>query len=332
MNPNSRLGACIRSSVIGTCLIVAISAQAADDKPLGPNVVARQGSAEVTLQDVDAAAAKIPEGDRAGFFDSPKRIESTISNLLYQQQLATKARSQNLDKDPLVKREIAQAIDDVLARVQLDNFRKSLKLPDFEMLATEYYAGHKDEFVDHGDIVVEHILVSTKDRPENEAKARIGEVEAAARAHPDQFAELVEKYSDDPSKPSNHGRILRATSNKMTKQFAAQINAMTLPGEISPILKSDLGFHVIKFVERRQDRQRSFDEVHSDLVLTLRRTYIATQLDQYSGEIRGNPLQANPDLVASLRTRYAASAGDAAPAAQPSESAKPSDAASSPAH
>ena len=332
MNQNSSLGGRIRASVIACLATLAIAAQAADDKPLGSNVVARQGGAEVTLQDIDAAAAKIPEGDRAGFFDSPKRIESTISNLLYQKQLATKARAEKLDKDPLVKLEIAQANDDVLARVELDNFRKNLHLPDFEMLAKEYYAGHQDEFVEHGDVVVEHVLVSTKDRSEEEAKARIGEVEAAARAHPDKFEDLVEKYSDDPNKSNNHGRIVHASTNKMTKQFAAEINAMKWPGEISPVLKSDFGYHVIKFIENKPDRQRSFDEVHADLVLTLRRTFIATQLDQHSGEIRGNPLQANPDLVASLRTRYAAARGDTAPTAQSSDSAKSADGTAPPAH
>ena len=61
---------------------------------LPPNVVARQGGVDVTLQDVDAAAAKIPEGDRAGYFDSPKRIESIVGSLLYQKQLAVKARAE----------------------------------------------------------------------------------------------------------------------------------------------------------------------------------------------------------------------------------------------
>ena len=326
----SLLGSYVAACALCT-LVTASSAYAADEKPLGRDVVARQGNAEVTLQDVDAAAAKIPEGDRAGFFDSPKRIESTISNLLYQQQLASKARADKLDRDPLVKREIAQAIDDVLARVALDNYRKSLHLPDFEMLAKEYYAGHMSDFVDSGGLIIQDVVVSTKERSAEDAKMRAGEVEAIARAHPDQFDALVEKYSDDPNKSTNQGKMKR-NLNKMAQPMADAAKSMTLPGEISSIVKTDTAFHVFKLIEKKADRQRSYEEIQTDLVLTLRRNFIATQLDQYTGEIRGKPLQANPDLVASLRTRYAASAGDAAPAAQPSESAKPSDAASSPAH
>jgi parvulin-like peptidyl-prolyl isomerase len=320
----TRFGVYLRLFAIAGIAVFAIAAQA-DDKPLGPTIVARQGGAEVTLQDVDAAAAKIPEGDRAGFFDSPKRIESIVGGLLYQKQLAAKARAEKLEKDPLVQREILQATDDVLQRAQLEHYRKSLKLPDFEMLAKEYYASHKDEFMEHGDIVVEHVLVSTKGRSEEEAKTRIDEVEAVARAHPDSFEDLVEKYSDDPSKTKNHGRIAHASSNKLAKPFAAAAMALNTLGEISPVIKTEFGFHVIKLVEKKQDRQRSFDEAHNDLLLTLRHNYIETQMDQYSGEFRGNQLQANPDLVASLRTRYASSGSDGAANAQTSGDAKPVD-------
>ncbi len=50
-------------------------------------VVASQGGVDVTLADVDAFMARIPERDRAGFLNSPKRIESMLGNLLVQKQL-----------------------------------------------------------------------------------------------------------------------------------------------------------------------------------------------------------------------------------------------------
>ena len=181
---------------------------------LPPGIVARQGGVEVSLQDIDAYAQKIPEKDRAGFFDSPKRIEGVIMNLLLQRQLAAEARAAKLDQDPAVQLQIQQATDDTLARVDTDRFRKGLKQPDFDALAHEYYLSHKDEFTVPGVVDVKHVLVSDKDRSADEAKARIGEVEAAAKAHPDQFDALIEKYSDDPSKKDNHGLIEDAASNR----------------------------------------------------------------------------------------------------------------------
>jgi parvulin-like peptidyl-prolyl isomerase len=101
----------------------------------------------------------------------------------------------------------------------------------------------------------------------------------------------------------------------MVKAFAEASNKLTTPGEISPVVETEFGFHVIKLIENTPERQRSFDEISTDLLLTLRRNFIDAQVDQYSGEFRGKPVQANPDLVASLRTRYANSKGDSAPTA-----------------
>ena len=289
-------------------------------KALPANVVARQGGVDVTIQDIDAQAAKIPEKDRAGFFDSPKRIESVVTSLLLKKQLAAAARAEKLDKDPAVQQQIQLAIDDTLASAQLEHYRSTLKLPDFEVLAKEYYGAHKDEFVEKGDIVVEHVLISNKEHSEAEASAKIGEIEAMAKAHPDQFDSLVEKYSEDPSKERNHGRIEKAGSSKMVHPFAAAANALKTPGEISPVVKTEYGFHVLKLIEHKPDAPKSYDDVHKELISKMRANFIDTQMNQYSGELRGNALQASPDLVASLRTRYLPPGSKSPEEAQPDAS------------
>lgn len=282
-------------------------AVADEQKPLKPGVVAAQSGAEVTLQDIDAEASNIPEKDRPGFFDSPKRIESTIMNLLQKKELASQARADHLDRDPAVKAQIELAVTGALAKAQIERYRKSLKLPDFEILAKEYYAGHKDEFVEKGRVEVEHVLVATKDkqRSDADAKALIGKIEAEAKAHPDRFEDLVAKYSDDPSKVKNNGHIANATSPKMAAPFADTANQLQSPGEISPVVKTEFGYHVLKLIERKPDTQLTFEQAHDRIVTRLKNNYIETQMTQYTNEFRGKPLQANPELVASLRTRYA---------------------------
>ena len=289
-------------------LIVALAAVqpalADEQKPLKPGVVAAQSGVEVTLQDIDAEASAIPEKDRAGFFDSPKRIENTIMNLLQKKELAAEARSQHLERDPAVKAQIEIAVEGALAKAQIDHFRKSLKLPDFEVLAKEYYASHKDDFVEKGEVVVEHVLVSNKERSDSDALALINKVEAEAKAHPDHFGDLVAKYSDDPSKTNNNGRIPDAASPKMAKAFAEAATNLHEPNEISPVVKTQFGYHVLKFIQRSPDRQLPFEDVHDRIVARLKSNFIDAQMTQYTNEFRGKPLQANPDLVASLRTRY----------------------------
>lgn len=293
----------VSSAIAAACLISA-GAALAQNATLPPGVVAAQNGVQVTLQDIDAYAARMPEKDRGGFFDSPKRIQGTIMSLLLKKQLAAQARAEKLDQNAQVQRRIEQATDDALASVQIEHYRDSLKLPDFAELAHEYYLSHKSEFVTPGEVDVEHVLVSNKDRSDDEAKARIGEVEASARAHPAQFDKLVEKYSDDPSKKDNHGLIENANSGNMAAPFAKAAEALRKPGDISPIVKTEFGYHVLKLVAHKPDKQKSFDEIRAGLVGKLRNDWIDQRMAQYTGDLRGKPLDANPDLVASLRTRF----------------------------
>ena len=85
--------------------------------------------------------------------------------------------------------------------------------------------------------------------------------------------------------------------------FAA-LSALKKPGDISPIVKTVFGYHVLKLVAHNPDKQKSFDEIRAGLVEKLRNDWITQRMAQYTGDLRGKPLQASPDLVASLRTRY----------------------------
>ena len=261
--------------VIAMLPLAVTVASAQQSKPLPAGVVASQGGAQVTLQDIDAFAQKIPEGSRRILRQSQADPEvSSWACLLAAQQLAEKARAEKLDRDPLVKLQIQQAIDDTLARVSIEHYRKSLKLPDSSELAQEYYLSHKDEYILHGAVDVKHVLVSTKDRSEGEAKARIGEVSAQAHAHPDQFDALMEKYSDDPAKHDNHGLIEDAASGKTVVPFARAAAALKKPGDLSPAIKTEYGYHVLKLVERKPDTQKAFSEVRESLIAKLSKDYI----------------------------------------------------------
>lgn len=287
------------------CMPLTVSAQSDPvAAKLPPGIVASQGGVVVSIQDIDAYAQKIPEEDRAAFFDNPKRIESVIMNMLLGRQLAADARAAKIDQDPLVKTEIKLAIDDVLVREDLRNFRKNLKVPNFEQLAKEYYLGHESEFVLPGRVNVKHVLVSTKDRSDEAAKELIAKVEIEARAHPEKFDDLVDKYSDDPTKTINHGMIPDAGSKKMSGPFAKAAEHLKKPGDISPIVKTNFGYHVLKLVEHDPATQQTFDDVRNSLIQKLRTDWVENQVAEHTGSLRGKPLNADPALVASLRTRY----------------------------
>lgn len=287
-------------------LIAVVPAAAQETSPAAPAVVvATQGGVSVTLGDLDAFAARMPLGQRAGFFNSPTRIEGVITNLLMQKQLAAEARKSGLDSDPEVARQVALAADETLANARMQRFRAEVKVPELDELAQEEYRAHKENYVTPGKLTVKHVLISSKSRSEAEARMIADTVEAQARAHPDQFDALVEKYSDDPSKATNHGLLEQVgEKGKYVAAFAKAAAALGKPGDVSPVVATPYGLHVIQLVEHTADRQDKFEAVKPAIMAKLTAEFVDKAVKGHTDALRNLPMKAEPDIVASLRTRY----------------------------
>lgn len=268
-------------------------------------VIASQGGVSVTLADVDAFAARMPEGTRPGFFNSPTRIEGVITNLLVQKQLAVEARKAGIQLEPDAAGAATPVTDEALANARMQHFRADLKIPDLDELAQERYVGHKEDYVAPGKLTVKHVLISTTSRSEAEARAIAETVEKEARAHPDQFDALIAKYSDDPAKSTSHG-VLEQVGEKgrYVATFVKAAKALVRPGDISPVVRTPLGLHVIELVERMPDQQRSFDAVKTEILARLKSEFVEKAVKEHTDALRNLPMNADRALVASLRTRY----------------------------
>jgi hypothetical protein len=102
-------------------------------------------------------------------------------------------------------------------------------------------------------IAASHILVSFKGargvlpnvtRGKEQARKRAQEVLKKAKAGGD-FAALAKQYSDDPGSGSKGGDLGAFTRKTMVQPFSDAAFALK-PGELSGIVESDFGFHVIK--------------------------------------------------------------------------------------
>lgn len=268
-------------------------------------VVASQGGVAVTLADIDGFANTIPARDRAQVFNSAKRIERALIGLLLQKKLAAEARTHGLDAAIDGAAPGSYEAERRLAAAEQHHFIANLDVPDMEQLARETYMADPGVYVLPSPLVVEQILVSSAERGEAEARARAREAEAEARKNPDDFQQLVATWSDAPADAGQDGRVDVAVSGDPALMKAAV--TLANPGDISPVVKLGDGFAVLKLVEKGPQAVLPFEAVRPQLVASLKRKWIKDRSQQRIDEIRNQPIDANPDLVASLRTRYAAS-------------------------
>jgi parvulin-like peptidyl-prolyl isomerase len=299
------MNASLRAFAGASLVLVSATALAQQVAPMPPSTaVASQGGAQVTLADIDAFVARIPEKERPVFFMSPKRTESLITNLLFTKQFAAQAREQGLEKDPDVQRQIALAVDEVLTRARTNQLRDAATLPNPELMAKEEYIGHKEDYALKASRDVKHILVSTKDRSDEEAHALADKIAKEAKAAPDQFDALVAKYSDDQSKQVNHGVMTDATADTYVAEFGAAAKALEKVGDISDPVKTKYGYHILQLARVQTPRQLTFEEAKPTIVKHLAEQYVEKSVQTRSDEVRNLPLDANPAAVESLRTRY----------------------------
>ncbi len=112
---------------------------------------------------------------------------------------------------------------------------------------------------------VRHILLLTQGKSEDEKKAKYSKAEKLlerAKAGED-FAKLATENTEDPGSKTNGGLYENFPKGQMVPSFEEA--AFTVPvGEISDIVETPYGYHILKVVERKkEDRPRAV--VESDL-------------------------------------------------------------------
>ena len=237
-------------------------------------VLVQRGDIVLTRTDFEAALSVIPKEKRETMSSSLKQTMIFLENVMIYRKLAQEGQEIGLDKDPVIQQEMRQAADRVLGQRRLDAFEAGLKFPDFTAAARERYVTRKAEFLVPEAVRASHILVSIQGRSDEAARARAEEVRKKALAG-DDFSMLVKEYSDDPSKENNGGDLGFFGRNKMAKPFEDTAFALSKPGEISPVIQTQFGYHVIRLTEKRPEQQKPFDEVKGGMIKDLRDKFIS---------------------------------------------------------
>ncbi len=121
-----------------------------------------------------------------------------------------------------------------------------------------YYETHIEEFTEQEQIRARHILV------EEEETAR--EVREQVSGGAD-FAETAREYSTGPSK-ENGGDLGFFTRGRMVPEFEEAAFALA-PGEISEVVKTQFGYHIIKVEDKKPARVKDYEETADTIRKTL---------------------------------------------------------------
>lgn len=129
-----------------------------------------------------------------------------------------------------------------------------------------YYEAHQDTFQQKEEVSARHILIALEQNASpaqiRKAKEKIAGILAKARAGQD-FAKLAEENSEAPS-ASTGGELGWFGRGAMVPAFETAAFALK-KGEISEPVRTEYGWHIIKLEDRREERQKGYDEVKDSM-------------------------------------------------------------------
>ncbi len=169
----------------------------------------------------------------------------------------------------LFQAEESAAIEYVV--LDMDAIKKSITLNEADLKS--YYEQNVARLSGNEQRRASHILISAAKElaaPERKkAQEKAEALLAQLRKAPESFADVARKNSQDTGSAANGGDLEFFGRGAMVKPFEDAAFAMK-KGDISNVVESDFGYHIIKVTDVKVPQQKSFEELRASMEADLR--------------------------------------------------------------
>ena len=211
------------------------------------NVVAVVGKSEITLDEVKAFVAGVPQLAEVPF----EQVYPNILDMMVNEKvIANGAKRYGIPNDPQVQKMIQAAKEQIISQAFLaKELEKSLTEEDIRAVYDEEVKNFKPE----EEIHARHILVQT----EKEAKDILIQLKAGA-----DFGLLADQKSID--KNAQEGDLGYFTRDMMIPEFAEAVFSMK-KGQLSGPIHTAYGWHIVQIEDRRSTQVPAFEQVKEQM-------------------------------------------------------------------
>jgi peptidyl-prolyl cis-trans isomerase C len=212
--------------------------------------------------------------------------------------IAERARKEGLDRDDVTRLQMLLDRSQTLAGGYLSDLQKNADKLVTDADVEQYYKDHPSDF---DEVRVRHILISTQPKEPSEDESDAGNkdkkpaektkaltkeearkkaADLLARAGKgEDFAKLAKENSDDPGSKDKGGEYDFFGRGRMVPEFEKAAFALK-PGEISDLVETQFGFHIIKLEERRSAASANDPKVHQQIVDKLKQEKLEAKIDE----------------------------------------------------
>lgn len=178
--------------------------------------------------------------------DVTKKVEELKKGFASQEQFEQALSQAGMDIKALEDQIREQLITEQLIAA----LNKDTEVSDKEI--SEYYDTNKTQFNEEAAVHASHILFEPDDKAT--AETVLAEVKAGG-----DFAALAKEHSKDPASAAKGGDLGWPTT-PYVPEFQAAADTLAA-GQVSELVETQFGWHIIKVIEKREARQKTLEEV-----------------------------------------------------------------------
>ncbi|MFQ5478095.1 MAG: peptidylprolyl isomerase [Candidatus Binatia bacterium] len=257
----------------------------------GGTVLATFNGREFTEANYNDIMNKLSSRARASMNSIDKKVQY-LENYLISELIFERGKKQGFTDD----KSIRDQIDDLERRLVIQKVMResqSATVSDDDVRA--YYLANKDQF-SADRVKVSHILV------EDEALAN--EILAKVKEDPSLFEKLAEEHSIDKSNSKRGGDLGFFGRGRMVKEFEDAAFALEEDGQLSDVVKTRFGHHIIKRTGREEGVQKSFDDVKTQIRVKLVNEKRRESTQKFLDEIKASAgLKIDREALAALTAK-----------------------------
>ncbi len=262
----------------------------------GSKVVAKVNGEVLTSADLNELWNGLPDRMRTSYESNggkAKFLDTYVRKLVVVQQAAKEGVGK---RDLTAPIKVRAAEDSKIFNQYVTGTLAKDMVSEAEM--RQFYDANKDKIREPDMIRVRHIILTPDDKPVSnstgsnaktgeEAYTMIKTFESQLKDHPELFPQLAKQYSEDGS-AKDGGDLGWFPRGKMVKKFEDAAFALKTPGQISPVIQTEFGYHLIQLEERRPAHQLTFEEAKDGIrarLLAEKTPQIMTKIESLSDKL-----------------------------------------------
>ncbi|MBI4763918.1 MAG: peptidylprolyl isomerase [Deltaproteobacteria bacterium] len=247
----------ILSVMILAIIFISPGVQAQDKE-----ILAKIGTKTITTADLNRVIGYYEPEQQKVIENNPQIKENILWQIVRSTVIAQVAKKKGFDKKPEIRNQQEMIINNFLATIYLQK-EVVEKVTITENKARAYYQDHGDLFKTPEMIRVKHILIKTESTaPEEEKKKAKAKAEETLKKLKDggDFSKLATEVSEDPGTKDKGGDLDFFPKGTMIPAFEEVAFALK-PGEISGLVETEYGYHVIKMEEKKDALLEPYEKI-----------------------------------------------------------------------